>query len=61
VLDSILHKNGNRHYKTAVLPGLNHLFQACTRCDVSEYKDIDQTMDPAVLLLIKEWLDSVVK
>lgn len=39
-------------------PGLNHLFQPCKRCAVSEYVDITTTMDPDVLVAIETWVAS---
>ena len=36
------------------LPGLNHLFQHCTACSVSEYQTIAETIAPSVLQLIAD-------
>ena len=38
------------------LPGLNHLFQAATTGAPEEYATIEQTLDPAVLELVGEWV-----
>ena len=38
------------------LPGLNHLFQTATTGSVGEYRDIEETFDPAALELISDWL-----
>lgn len=38
------------------MPGLNHLFQECSACNVQEYKTIQQTISPAVLEEINSWL-----
>lgn len=37
-------------------PGLNHLFQPARTGHVSEYRDIEQTFDPATLELIGDWI-----
>ena len=38
------------------LPGLNHLFQHATTGSVGEYRDIEETFDPAALALIGDWI-----
>jgi uncharacterized protein len=38
------------------LPGLNHLFQECTRCTLDEYAELEQTMSPAVIDLVSAWV-----
>ena len=38
------------------LPGLNHLFQTATTGAVGEYRDIEETFDPATLELISNWI-----
>ena len=38
------------------LPGLNHLFQACTTGAPSEYGTIEETLDPAALKAIGDWI-----
>ena len=38
------------------LPGLNHLFQPCTTGGVSEYAMIEETIDPAALGMVRDWL-----
>jgi uncharacterized protein len=57
VIDSLLKKNGNPHYETHILPGLNHLFQKCKKCNVAEYKMIDETMAPEALEMIGSWME----
>lgn len=42
--------------KVVEIEGVNHLFQHCTTGDVSEYKDIEETIAPEVLQIIIEWL-----
>ena len=38
------------------LPGLNHLFQTATTGAIGEYRDIEETFDPATLELISDWI-----
>jgi pimeloyl-ACP methyl ester carboxylesterase len=38
------------------MPGLNHLFQTATTGAVGEYAQIDETMSPAVLTLVSDWI-----
>lgn len=39
-----------------VLPGLNHLFQECETGYADEYGDIEQTISPAAIAKILDWL-----
>jgi pimeloyl-ACP methyl ester carboxylesterase len=39
------------------LPGLNHLFQTCKTGLPDEYARIDETMSPALLTLVGEWIE----
>ncbi|RYY62913.1 MAG: alpha/beta hydrolase [Chitinophagaceae bacterium] len=51
-----LEKGGNRHFETEILPGLNHLFQTCTRCTVAEYSELEETFSPVALKKITDWI-----
>ena len=51
-----IRSNGNTGVVTAVLPGLNHLFQPATTGAVSEYATIEITFDPAALNLMTRWI-----
>jgi uncharacterized protein len=51
-----LNKSGNKKFKTIVLPGLNHLFQHCTKCTVREYGELEETFAPEVLKLMYDWI-----
>jgi hypothetical protein len=42
---------------TKELPGLNHLFQTCKTGAVSEYAEIEETIAPAALKVIGDWID----
>lgn len=48
-------------YTTKELPGLNHLFQTCSRCTVDEYAKLEETFAPMALNVMVEWLDKNVK
>ncbi|UCG34407.1 MAG: alpha/beta hydrolase [Phycisphaerales bacterium] len=48
--------SGNADSRVEVLPNLNHFFQAATTGAPSEYGEIEQTIDPAVLDLIATWI-----
>jgi pimeloyl-ACP methyl ester carboxylesterase len=51
-----LTKGGNTRVKAVELPGLNHLLQKAETGGVAEYGAIEETMNPAALELIGEWL-----
>lgn len=38
------------------LPGLNHLFQTCKSCDLKEYFTLEETIAPAALNAMVNWL-----
>ena len=39
-----------------VVPGVNHLFQRCTRCTLDEYARIKSGVDPDVVKRISKWV-----
>jgi fermentation-respiration switch protein FrsA (DUF1100 family) len=47
---------GNSTYVVEELPGLNHLFQTATTGSPSEYSKIEETISPAALELIGNWM-----
>ena len=51
-----LAEGGNSDFTVVELPGLNHLFQNCTKCTVAEYGELNQTFSPTALLLMGDWL-----
>jgi uncharacterized protein len=55
-----LKKGGNTQVTTKELPGLNHLFQTCKTGAVSEYAAIEETIAPAALKVIGDWVSQVV-
>lgn len=56
-----LKAGGNKKFKVQVFPGLNHLFQHCTTCTLSEYSLLDETFAPEVLKTMTDWIQSIVK
>ena len=51
-----LQKSDSRQYDVIELPGLNHLFQTCTRCSPSEYEDLEETFSPKAIGIMNDWL-----
>jgi uncharacterized protein len=52
-----LAEGGNSDFSVVSLPGLNHLFQTCTKCTVTEYGELNETFSPEALLIIGDWLE----
>lgn len=55
-IETALKNAGNKNYKIVELPGLNHLFQHCVKCDLSEYGQIEETFSEEALKIIKDWI-----
>jgi fermentation-respiration switch protein FrsA (DUF1100 family) len=55
-IEKALKAGGHKDYTLRELPGLNHLFQKCKTGAVSEYGQIEETMNPAVLEEIASWI-----
>lgn len=53
-----LEEAGNTDVTIRELPRLNHLFQECERGTIDEYGQIEQTMHPRVIQMIREWIVS---
>ncbi len=51
-----LARGGNKNVTTVKLPGLNHLFQKAKTGAVSEYGSIEETINPAALKTIGDWI-----
>lgn len=49
-------KAGSKDLTATALPGLNHLFQQCKNCSVSEYGQLEQTISPEVLEIMTKWI-----
>jgi uncharacterized protein len=58
-IERALAAGGNQRVKTAILPGLNHLFQTCKTGSVSEYGQIEETMSPAAMSIVSAWINEV--
>lgn len=56
-IESALRKGGNSHVTVRRFPGLNHLFQTANTGLPDEYRQIEETIAPAVLETITKWLD----
>jgi fermentation-respiration switch protein FrsA (DUF1100 family) len=55
-VEAALEEGGNPDHSVRVLPGLNHLFQTATTGLPTEYGAIDETMAPAALSAISDWI-----
>ena len=60
-IQSALNKAGNKNVTTKIIPGLNHLFQHCTKCTVAEYAELTETISPEVLEIISKWLHQTIQ
>lgn len=55
-LSNFLSKQFSEKSTIRILPNLNHLFQTCKKCNLSEYADLEETIAPDVLPIIYQWL-----
>lgn len=55
-IEKALKKGGNKSYEIHKLKGLNHLFQECKTGSPNEYYQIEQTISPKVLKLMKDFV-----
>jgi len=55
-IEEALKAGGNQNYSIKELPGLNHLFQTAQTGAPSEYAKVEETISPAVLKLIGNWI-----
>ncbi|HVS98547.1 MAG TPA: alpha/beta fold hydrolase [Puia sp.] len=53
----ILKAHHNKRVESHLLPGLNHLFQHCHTCSVTEYGRLEETFAPEALAIMGDWLD----
>lgn len=51
-----LKKVGNKKYSIQIIPDLNHLFQHCKTCTLSEYGELEETFAPEALDIMGKWL-----
>jgi hypothetical protein len=47
---------GNADFAITLLPGLNHLFQSCQTCSVTEYASLEETISPSALDVLTGWV-----
>ncbi|HEV3443195.1 MAG TPA: alpha/beta fold hydrolase [Gemmataceae bacterium] len=55
-IEKALKAGGNQDYTIKLLPGLNHLFQTCKTGAPAEYGKIEETIAPAALHLMGDWI-----
>lgn len=55
-IEQALKAGGNKDVSIQILPGLNHLFQTATTGSPMEYARIEETIAPAALTAIAEWV-----
>ena len=55
-IEKAIRRGAIRAWTTKQLPGLNHLFQACKTGAVAEYAEIEETIAPAALKVIGDWV-----
>lgn len=60
-IEAALKNSKSKDYTVKEIPGVNHLFQECTKCTVQEYAQLEHTIKPEVLDIITNWLDEHVK
>lgn len=53
---SELRKKKHKDVICTEIPGLNHLFQRCKSCKITEYGELEETFAPEVLKAMEEWL-----
>jgi len=61
VIKKALAKNKSLFSRTQSMDGLNHLFQKCVTGEVGEYATIEETINPAAMQIISDWLKQVTK
>lgn len=55
-IEAALKAAGNKDFTVKELPGLNHLFQASKTGAISEYQQIEETINPVALEVAGDWL-----
>jgi pimeloyl-ACP methyl ester carboxylesterase len=60
-IEAAFKKSKLKNYTVKELPGLNHLFQTCNKCTVSEYGELQETFSPVALQEITVWLNKNIK
>lgn len=52
----ILTESKNKDFKVIAIPNLNHLFQDANTGYATEYESIDETVSPAAMKIISDWI-----
>ena len=60
-IETHIKSNGNRQVQTKIYPGLNHLFQHCESCTITEYGQLEETISQEVLQDIVHWLKQTLR
>jgi len=60
-IEKALKAGGNKNFKIVELPGLNHLFQKCKTCTLTEYGELEETFSVDALKIIKDWILTITK
>ncbi|MDZ7364061.1 MAG: alpha/beta fold hydrolase [candidate division KSB1 bacterium] len=60
-IEKALKAGGNKNFTVTELPGLNHLFQTATTGSPAEYAKIEETISPAALQMMGDWILAQVK
>jgi len=60
-IEQALRDAGNTRSEVRKVPGLNHMFQTAKTGHPREYRDIEETISPAVLQLVGDWILKVVR
>ena len=55
-MEEALKKAPVNDYQVMVMPNRNHLFQICTTCAISEYGQIDETVNEETMKLVIKWI-----
>lgn len=60
-IEAQIKSNGNKKVTTKTYPGLNHLFQHCRQCTITEYGQLEETISPEVLKDVTNWIVETTK
>ena len=61
LIKQALEAGGHEEYTVKELPGLNHMFQTCETGMPTEYGTIEETLSPAALKVVGDWILERVK
>jgi alpha/beta superfamily hydrolase len=55
-IEKALKSGGNKDFKVIEIPNMNHLFQTSSTGNISEYGQLEETISPKVLEIMKDWI-----